>query len=275
MNLLSIGSSPLFWFLVIFGASIGSFLNVVILRVPEGTFLKHARSICPACGNVIPFWLNIPIVGWFFLRGKASCCGAKLSIQYPVVEALTAVIFVIHYYFHPFLGWNLDQIMFDGHEALRFGHATIFVCLMVVCSVIDLRLMIIPDVISIPMMALTPIVVWLHPDLDMFSALLGVALGAGFLYAVAWIYWIIRKEYGLGFGDVKLLGAIGGWLGYQAVFPTLFLGSIIGSILGVVALGLAKKLSFKARVPFGPFLATGAIIHLWWGPELFVWIMQR
>lgn len=264
--------SPVVWFVFVFGACIGSFLNVVILRVPEKTFLKNARSVCPACGAQIPAWYNIPVLSWLMLRGKAKCCRAKISIQYPLVELVTALIFVVCYVQNPFIGWTLQSILWDLDTALRFAHAVTFVSILLVCSVIDIRLMIIPDVISLPMIALTPVVAWLHPDLDMTSALLGVVAGGGFLYGIAWLYWIVRKEYGMGFGDVKLLAAIGGWLGYQGVFPALFLGSMIGSIIGVVVLTLAKRFSWQARIPFGPFLAGGAVLHLWIGPEIFALI---
>lgn len=264
--------SPIFWLIFILGACIGSFLNVCILRIPEGTFFKHTRSVCPACGATIPMWFNIPILAWFMLRGKTACCRTRLSLQYPIVEALTALIFVSMYFKFPFMGWVLHEGSWDWPNALRFLHATTFISILLTCSVIDLRHMIIPDVISLPMIALTPVVAWIHPELDMKSALLGVVFGGGFLYGIAWLYWIVRKEYGMGFGDVKLLAAIGGWLGYQAIFPTLFVGSIVGSIIGVVVLIIGKKFSWQARLPFGPFLATGAVIHFCWGPELFAWL---
>lgn len=262
-------TSPLFWFVFVFGSIIGSFLNVVILRVPEKTFFKHTRSVCPACNALIPAWLNIPIFSWFLLRGRARCCGAMLSPQYPIVEFLTGLIFLICYVQHPFFGWTLGPISWNVDEAIRFSHAAIFVSLMLVCSVIDIRLMIIPDEISLSMLALTPVVAWIHPDLDMASALIGATAGAGFLYFIAWLYWLIRKQYGMGFGDVKLLGAIGGWLGYQAIFSTLFLGSMIGSIIGIAVLLVSRRFSWQARIPFGPFLAAGAVLHLWFGAEIF------
>lgn len=264
--------SPLFWLIFILGACIGSFLNVCILRIPEKTFFKNARSVCPSCGAQIPFWLNIPILAWFILRGKTACCKTKLSFHYPLIEMITAVIFVYMYSKFPFLGWTLENGTWNPDGALRFFHAVTFASIMLVCSMIDIKHMIIPDVISLPMIALTPVIALIHPDLDMKSALLGAALGGGFLYGIAWLYWIIRKEYGMGFGDVKLLAGIGGWLGYQAIFPTLFVGSMVGSIIGVVVLMVGKRFSWQARLPFGPFLAAGALIHFCWGPELFAWL---
>jgi leader peptidase (prepilin peptidase)/N-methyltransferase len=263
---------PVIWALLALGACIGSFLNVCILRIPEGTFFKHARSVCPSCGKKIPFFLNIPIFGFLMLRGRAACCGARLSWQYPLIELMTALIFAALYLRFPFLGWSQTSVVVDLPVLARYGHAAIFISLMLVMSVIDARLMIIPDVLSLGMILLSPVVVWLHPDLTWRSSILGVFAGGGILYMIAWGYWLIRKQYGLGFGDVKLLAAIGGWLGWQAVFPSLFLGSVVGSILALVVMFLARSFSWQAKIPFGPYLAAGAVAHLILGPELFVWL---
>lgn len=265
-------ASPIFWLIIVLGLCIGSFLNVCILRIPEGTFFKNTRSVCPACSATIPVWLNIPILSWLLLRGKARCCGASISIQYPMVELVTSLFVLYTYWQHPFLGWSVANPVWSPDDLLRFTHGTVFVAAMMVCAVIDMKYMIIPDVLSLGMVALSPAVAWVHPDLDLHSSVIGILAGGGFLYAVAWLYWLVRKQYGMGFGDVKLLAAIGGWLGYQAIFPTLFIGSIVGSIIGVVALGLIRRFSWQARIPFGPFLAAGAVMHLWWGGEIFHWL---
>jgi len=251
---------------VILGAVIGSFLNVCILRVPEGTFLKHQRSICPACGTPIPWYLNVPILSWFMLGGRARCCRAKISLQYPAVEAFTAVLFATLYWRFPFMVETGFGYQIDYANLLRCLHAAIFCSVLIVCSVIDLRLMIIPDVISLPMIALTPLVVYVHPDLDWISASLGIVLGGGSLYAIAWLYWIVRREVGMGMGDVKLLAAIGGWLGYQAILPTVLYGSVAGALTGLSMMLVTRRLTLRSAIPFGPFLALGAIIHLFAGP---------
>ena len=137
-----------------------------------------------------------------------------LSVHYPLVELITGFIFVGVYWYYPFLNSDLQTNGFqiqDYANLARALHAVIFCCLLLVCSVIDMHLMIIPDVLSLPMIALTPVVVYLHPDLEWQSALIGVVAGGFSLYAVAWIYWIVRKEIGMGMGDVKLLAGIGGW----------------------------------------------------------------
>ena len=259
-------SSGFTWAAVVLGAVIGSFLNVCILRIPEGTFLKHQRSMCPACGAPIPGYLNIPVLSWFMLGGRARCCRAKISLQYPSVEAFTAVLFAVVYWRFPFMVEAGYGYQIDYANLLRCLHAAIFCSVLIVCSVIDLRLMIIPDVISLPMIALTPLVVYVHPDLDWISASLGVLIGGGSLYAIAWLYWIIRREVGMGMGDVKLLAGIGGWLGYQAILPTVLYGSIAGAFTGLFMMVVTRKLTLRSAIPFGPFLALGAIIHLFAGP---------
>jgi leader peptidase (prepilin peptidase) / N-methyltransferase len=260
-----------FWTVVALGSCIGSFLNVCIIRIPEGTFFKNVRSVCPSCGVKIPFYLNIPVAGFFILRGKAKCCGARLSWQYPIVEMVMAVIFGLLYFKFPFAGWSLASGTFDLGDFLRWMHASVFISLMVAMSVIDSKLMIIPDVLSLGMLALSPLVAWIHPDLTLKGSLIGAVAGGAILYSVAWAYWLFRKQYGMGFGDVKLLAAIGGWLGWQAVFPTLLLGSIVGSIIGIVAMLVIRDVGWQAKIPFGPYLALGAVVHLIWGPEIFLW----
>lgn len=261
-------TSPLTWMAFTLGAVVGSFLNVCIFRIPEGTFFKHARSVCRSCGAHIPAWHNLPILSYLLLRGRARCCGARLSPQYPIVELLTALTFVCIYWKFPFLVFTDRGVAWDYPELMRAAHAAVFLCLMIVCSFIDIRLMIIPDVISLPMIVLTPLIALLHPDLDWLSAVIGAAAGAASLYAIAWVYYLIRKETGMGAGDVKLLAAIGGWLGYQAIFPTIFYGSVLGAVVGLIAMALTKKLSLKSEIPFGPFLATGAALHLMVGGSL-------
>lgn len=265
LNILSILTSPLTWMMFVFGACIGSFLNVCILRIPEKTFWKSMRSVCPNCGTPIPFYLNVPIFGWLFLRGKTACCKQKLSVMYPAVELLTAVLFVVVYWKFPFVLQRGGLWEFDYGNLIRALHAAIFVSVLIVCAVIDLRLMIIPDVISLPMVALTPVIAWVHPDLDMLTAVVGALAGAGILYGIAWAYWLLRKEVGMGMGDVKLLAGIGGWLGYQSIIPTVFYGSVLGALTGLVIMAFKRTLTLKSAIPFGPFLAIGAIIHLLMG----------
>jgi leader peptidase (prepilin peptidase)/N-methyltransferase len=255
----------------VLGLVVGSFLNVCILRIPEGTFFENLRSHCPACGAMIPWYLNVPVLSFFILRGRARCCGARLSWQYPVVEFGTGLMFALIMYRFPFIdsGDGATRAIFIDHAGgWRFLHAIVFCSILVVAAVIDLRLMIIPDVLSLGLVVLSPVVVALHPDLTWRSSLYGVILGAGILYAVAWTYWLIRHETGMGFGDVKLLAGIGGWLGYQAIFPVILIGSVSGSLVGISVMLWNRKFDGKTALPFGPFLAAGAVVHLMFSQEI-------
>jgi leader peptidase (prepilin peptidase) / N-methyltransferase len=255
-------TSPLTWVWFVFGAMIGSFLNVCIVRIPDGSFFKNARSVCPHCGAGIPAYHNIPILTWFILKGRAACCKSSISIRYMLVEFITAALFVIIYWKFPFLVSTSSSYIVDHGELIRCLHAMLFSSLLIICSFIDLKHMIIPDAISLGMVVVTPLIVIVHPELNWVDAGIGVFVGGFSLYAIAWIYFLLRSEVGMGMGDVKLLAAIGGWLGYQAIIPTIFYGSILGSFFGLFGIILSGKLDLKTAIPFGPFLALGAIIHL-------------
>ncbi len=177
-------------------------------------------------------------------------------------------MFVVIYWTFPFVIRFEPGLLIDSQEAMRYAHALIFSSLLLICSTIDLEHQIIPDVLSLPMIALTPLVVYLHPDLDWKSSLWGVLLGGGVFYGVAWIYFFLRRESGLGLGDVKLLAAIGGWLGYQSVLTTIFWASLLGSVVGLSVMLVGRKWDMKTRVPFGPFLSFSAVLYHLFGPRL-------
>lgn len=260
--------SPLTWAVLAFGLVVGSFLNVCILRIPEGTFWANARSVCPHCKTKIPFWLNIPVLSYLLLRGKSRCCQVSISRQYPLVELVTGILFVIVYWNFPFV-FTVDALpQIEPRNLIRFIHGILLISLLIICSVIDLRLRIIPDVISIPMILATPVVIYFHPDLTWQSGTLGVLFGGGSLFAIAWLYWVVRQQVGMGMGDVKLLAGIGGWLGYQVVLPAIFYGSVLGSLAGIAAMIVSRKMDLASKIPFGPFLAIGSLIHLFFGAKI-------
>lgn len=261
-------TSPITYFALFFGACIGSFLNVCIIRIPQKTFWQNTRSVCPNCDTPIPFWHNIPVLSWFILRGRAACCQAKISIQYPIVEALTGMLYVILIWAFPFVAFEEGRLLFDSLELLRFFHAAIFCSVLLICSVIDFHLQIIPDVLSLPMVAASPLVVLLHPELSWQSSLIGALAGGGSLYLLGVTYYMVRKEVGMGMGDVKLLAGIGGWLGYEALMPTLLISSISGAFIGIGAILITRSKTMKLKIPFGPFLAVGAVLYLLWGQEI-------
>ena len=267
-DLLNLLASPVTWAIFALGACVGSFLNVCIYRIPRNIFFKSNRSFCPNCEKEVPIWFNIPIISWLVLRGRARCCGARISVQYPLVELFSALMFVLMYWRFPFVKSYIGGLVLDSEWFLRFSHASIFFSLLLVCSVIDIHLQIIPDKISLPMIALAPAVAALHPELTLVSSLLGILIGGGALYLVAWLYYLVRREIGLGFGDVKLLAAIGGWLGYESIFATVFIGSTIGSVIGLFVMLILRSSDMKIKLPFGPFLSLGAMTYLLFGQTL-------
>jgi len=237
----------------VLGLILGSYLNVVIYRLPRDLSTVLPRSRCPACGGLIAARDNIPLLSYLLLRGRCRHCAVRISPLYPTVEALTGALFLLSY--------------------LRFGltpdaaAAALFVCLMLVLAVIDAEHLLLPDLITLPGivvgLAISHWVSWT----DLLSSALGAALGAGFLYALWWIWYWVRKEEGLGLGDVKMLAMVGAFLGWKGVLITLFFGSVAGSVVGLGVLALGRG-DLKSKLPFGTFLALGGLIALFMGPAL-------
>jgi len=245
-------------FSVILGALIGSFLNVCICRLPREESIVTPGSHCPQCKNPIGFYDNIPVLSYVLLRGKCRHCGKPISMQYPVVEGVTAlsswVLFTTY-------GPSLSYLFFFA-----------FVAALIVITVIDLQHQIIPDVISIPGMGVGLLGSLILSHLSFLNSLGGVVLGSGSLFLVATIYqWLFKRE-GMGGGDVKLLGMIGAFLGWKAVILTILLSSLIGSLIGILVMVLKGK-DFKYAIPFGPFLSLGAVLTLFYGEVIIRWYL--
>ncbi|MBI2603384.1 MAG: prepilin peptidase [Deltaproteobacteria bacterium] len=255
-------TSPLTWVVFVFGSIFGSFFNVCIYRIPRGNFFQSHRSFCPHCQTPIPFWLNIPLLSFIILRGRTHCCRQPLSWQYPIVELLAAILLVIVFWRFPFLRWQEARIVWNGLEGIRFLHAALFTSLLLIISVIDFHHMIIPDSLSISMIAATPVVILVHPELNWMSGMMGAIMGAAVVYLIAWLYILIRRREGIGMGDAKLLAAMGGWLGVEALFPIFLYGSVTGSLVGIGLLMAKRTMNLQTELPFGPFLAFGATLHL-------------
>ena len=249
-------------FMLALGAILGSFYNVVIYRLPQKTMFKHWRSHCYSCDAQIPIWLNIPCLSWIFLRGRTACCNQPLPIQYPLVESITALGFVALYLYTPFLDLNSSTASVIHHDnAIRFAHNSLFFSILLISSVIDMKLRIIPNQLTLGLVLTSPLWMLIHPELNVLSSLLGICFGGGILYGVATIYFLIRKQVGMGMGDVKFLAGIGGWLGYQAIIPTLFSACLAGSLYGLITMIGDHNPISKKVIPFGPFLAGGALLY--------------
>jgi len=243
---------------IIFGAMIGSFLNVCIHRLPKEESIVRPGSHCPKCKTPIRFYDNIPLLSYLLLGGKCRHCKAPISIQYPIVEAITALSS-----FFLFITFGVS---------LSFIYYFSFVAALIAITVIDLYHQIIPDVISLPGIVIGLLGSLVIPQITFWSSFIGVLSGGGSLFLVATVYqWLFKRE-GMGGGDVKLLAMIGAFLGWKAVILTIFLSSFIGSIIGITVM-LIKGKDFKYAIPFGPFLAAGAVISLFWGENLISWYL--
>ncbi len=246
------------FFSIVFGAMVGSFLNVCIYRLPKEESIVTPGSHCPKCHTPIRFYDNIPILSYLLLRAKCRYCKTPISIQYPIVEALTALS-------------SLWLFMTFG-ISLSFIYYFMFVSALIVITVIDLYHQIIPDVISLPGIVIGVLGSLIIPQITFWNSLIGMLAGGGSLFLVAMGYqWLFKRE-GMGGGDVKLLAMIGAFLGWKAVILTILLSSLIGSIIGI-GIMLIKGKDFKYAIPFGPFLAFGAVISLFWGEQLINWYL--
>jgi leader peptidase (prepilin peptidase)/N-methyltransferase len=246
-------------FSIIFGAIIGSFLNVCIIRLPREESIITPGSHCPHCNNPIKFYDNVPLISYLLLGGKCRYCKRSISAQYPLVEGITAISSLLL-----FLKYGLSW-------SYLFYFS--FIAALIVITVIDLYHQIIPDVISIPGIGVGLLSALIIPHITFFNSLMGILLGGGSLFVVATLYqWLFKRE-GMGGGDVKLLAMIGAFLGWDAVILTILLSSLVGSITGIVIMAFKGK-DFKYAIPFGPFLSIGAVVAFFYKNEIISWYLQ-
>ncbi len=242
------------------GGCAGSFMNVCIYRIPRGRSIVYPGSSCPFCRTPIPFYLNIPMISYLVLLGRCRYCRASIGFRYFLVELLTALAAcAVLYRFGP------------GIEALFWF---ILVCVLITISFIDIDHGIIPDVISLPGIVFFALSAFFATDMTALDILSGVAAGGGSLYLVALVYYLIKKQEGMGGGDIKLLAMIGAATGVKGVIVTIFLGSVLGTLAGAVIMIRMRASDLKLKIPFGPFLAMGAIIYIFFGTRLINWYLH-
>ena len=234
-------------FAFIFGAIVGSFLNVCIYRVPQGKSIVRPGSHCPACNHGISFYDNIPFCSYLILKGHCRHCGTAISPRYLVVELVTALLFLALY-----RTYGLTS---------ELGVYMAFVALLIVISFVDLDLQIIPDVLSLGGLLLGLVLSFVRIPFSYKQAFLGVLVGGGILFLIAAGYQFFAKREGMGGGDIKLLAMIGAFCGIQGVIFALVLGSFAGALVGI-PLMVVKGKDTKYAVPFGPFLSLGAIVYV-------------
>lgn len=251
-----IPSTLLTVYFVIFGLLLGSFANVVIYRWPLGLSVVKPRSHCFQCKNLVRWYDNIPVLSWLLLRGKCRHCKAQISIRYPLVEILMGVLFGWVYVEY---GWTFTTLEY-----------CIFIFGLVAASFIDIDHFLLPDVITLSGIVIGVLGSLINPERTLVDSLLGVVLGGGFLWSVAYFYFVFRKEEGMGGGDIKLLAWIGAILGFKAIPFVILTSTILGSVFGVI-LNWKSKEGLKSVIPFGPYLALGALIHIFGGKGLGEW----
>ncbi|MDY0361848.1 MAG: prepilin peptidase [Desulforegulaceae bacterium] len=234
----------------IFGSCIGSFLNVCILRIPNDISIAFPPSACTKCNEPIKWYDNIPVLSYIFLMGKCRNCKTKISIQYPLVELFTGFMA-----FYTVLSFSLT---------IKTVFVFIFACVLIVISVIDLHHQIIPDIISLPGIPVFFVLAIILKEINFLDLVLGILLGGGILYLIAFLYYFFTKKEGMGGGDIKLLAMIGAFIGYKGIFFTIFFSSVLGTIIGIILI-IIKGRNMKYALPFGPFLSLGALIYIYFG----------
>lgn len=253
--------------LTVLGLLVGSFLNVCIHRLPLELSIVTPRSACPKCGRPITALENIPLISYLMLRGRCRGCGVHISLRYPMVEALNAALYVL-IYVRTAMAWHTPNL-WHLPAYLAFGSA------MLVITFIDFDHQIIPDEITLPGAALGVIAgAFILPDpfnpshlLGWKQTLIGAASGFGVFYAVAVLGSYAFKQDAMGGGDIKLMAMVGALVGWRGVLLTTFGGSLLGSIVGIAVMR-CRGTGARTVMPFGPFLAIGALISLLYGREL-------
>ncbi len=265
--------------LVLFGAVMGSFFNVLIYRVPRGLSIVVPASRCGTCGAPIPWWANIPIISYLALRGRCLSCGTKIPLRYLLVEILTPSAYL------------LLSLRNAPDHLLQWGIEALFLSILIIVTFTDLETYLIPDVFSIGgLVAGLAVSPW-NSDITFIEALIGAIFGGAVLAAIAWGYHRIRGVEGMGGGDVKLLAMIGAFTGWQGALLALFSSALLGALAGCVLIllnSLRHRLAssrekprdeesagrgLATMIPYGPFLAIGGTIALLWGKTFWHWYL--
>jgi len=264
------------------GLCAGSFLNVVIYRLPrmmeaqwkaecaelEGREAPPAevfnlvvpRSRCPSCGTQITAWQNVPVVSWLVLRGKCAACKAPISARYPAIEVAAGLLAVL-------MAWRFG---YGAAVVPAMGYAWALLAL----TFIDFDTQLLPDDITLPLLWAGLIANTFGLYTDLRSAVLGAAGGYLILWGVYWAFRLVARKEGMGYGDFKLLAAIGAWIGWQALPVVILVSAGLGAVLGSIALWMQRK-GRDTRIPFGPYLALGGIVGILWGHAAVVWWLGR
>ncbi len=262
------------------GLAIGSFLNVCIYRIPKKISLLRPGSSCFYCNKTITWYDNIPILSYIFLKGKCRRCGHKISIRYPIVETITGVVFWLLFY---------NIYILNIEPLYTYGFYTILCCILIVCTFVDLELHIIPNEVSYTGLILAPLASLVYPRLhntnaslrylevggnqwinSFLASLMGVFIAGGLIFLCGVIGKLVLRKDAMGFGDVKLMGVIGGFLGWKLGLVTFFLAPFFGLLFGIPKLFLKKG----HVIPYGPFLSLAAFVCILY-KDIFIKIVDN
>lgn len=264
---------------LLFGLVVGSFLNVCIVRLPRGRSIARPASHCPRCKQPLRVYDNIPVISFLLLRGKCRTCGEPISWRYPLVELLNGLFYV----------WTVHAFGVSAESLMIMA----LVSSLIVITFIDLDHQIIPDVITLPGMVLglvlAPLVMYPLTDplpfhlgsilppmgpyaTALLNSLIGLLLGGFPLFAIGWIWEKVRHVEAMGGGDVKLMAMVGSVLGWKSALLTIMLGALAGSVIGVLLI-VSRRHKMEKVIPFGPFLAVGAVLSAFYGHDIISWYL--
>jgi len=249
--------------LIASGLMFGSFLNVCIYRMPKGESVVMPGSHCTKCGHMLPWFENIPVLSFIFLRGKCSKCNAGISFVYPVVEIISAVLIVLMYVY---FGLTLKALIYY----LLFAA-------LVISSFVDFDIQEIPDIISLPGIVIGLVISFVYPEIfpwaetrwqSLIQSLLGVLVGGGSLYVLGFLGELVFRKEAMGGGDIKLLAMVGAFIGWKLALAVFFIAPFFGVLAGLVV----KLRDGKNLIPYGPYLSLGSLIALLWGDKIIVFL---
>lgn len=240
------------------GLLFGSFLNVCIYRLPIGQSIVWPSSFCPECKSKIKHWDNIPVISYLLLHGKCRSCSSKISLRYPLVEILTGILFCALFIK---VGFSKEVIVL-----------LLLAALLVVISFIDIEYKLILNKITIPGLIIGAVLTWQLSSKSLLQIGIGLLLGGGLLVAVAFLGRGLFGKESMGMGDVKMAAMIGAFIGAQGITLSLFLGFIIAGIFSSIGIAL-KKMKRTSYIPFGPFIALGTIVYIFFGEQIINWYL--